>query len=215
MSEKKALFPDSRPCPKCGGPWQYELNGRHYCGSYGGLCYDCFYAEDYIEATLVDGAHIWDRRPMYAYADQGQHRESYTAYDGCEVCHGKGYLTIERPARLGGSYRTQCGLCGTRYHSFPARVDYGRQYEALRVKMYADTRKALSRAHLLWTIAGNGPFGRVRTTVQPPTDAVERKHAIEHARAIYQECRDAFYKAADELFASLVAAGVFCERCPK
>lgn len=110
------------PCNQCKKP--LNPNGHRpaelYAGTFTGICYSCQNKPAIcIKVELLDKAGHWEfppYRPSYR-----RDRESYVGYGDCNDCDGRGSKVVSRPDSQGGSYRTYCNTCFSRYHDQPMR----------------------------------------------------------------------------------------------
>lgn len=109
-------------CSRCGK--QLNGDGGHpaelYAGTYTGLCYGCERGSAFCtHIELMDMAEHWEFPPHCP--SWRRDREYYTGYSDCTDCDGRGSKWISRPDPQGGSYRTYCETCFSRYHNHPIR----------------------------------------------------------------------------------------------
>jgi len=94
-------------------------NPRMYFPKY---CKECKNEDPYTKKTCFDGAKKISYPPEKHMGSRNKHRRrTYTAYDKCKECEGKGRIWVSRSHAKGGSYYKQCEKCQKRYSSHPLR----------------------------------------------------------------------------------------------
>lgn len=137
-------------CLKCNKQLGGAGSGRpaeSYAGTYTGLCYECEGAPDFVQRKYpLDGAKLISTPP--SCPSWRRERETYTAYDDCESCAGKGYRWVSRGF---DSYRHYCKPCVVRFDNHPLRKAvkaalFGRMMTIMRAAENRYTRELIKAA---------------------------------------------------------------------
>lgn len=131
----------SIPCNRCGEPLNPHGHrpAELYAGTYTGLCYRCQNSSAFCtHVELLDMAEHWEFPPHCP--SWRRDRESYVGYSDCNDCDGRGSKWVSRSDPQGGSYRTYCDACFSRYYNHPVR------------KRISQRRKRISNAWMNATV---------------------------------------------------------------
>lgn len=140
-------FLPPHPCKHCGNTLRGQDSGypaELYLGTYTGLCYPCTSAPVWLMGSYDTGA------VRYSYAPEcpswRRDRQEYIAFVDCNVCMGRGYVTLCNTSPFAVSHRQYCNTCWDRHYA--DEREYHRQWDeerAIRAEIEALNKKYSGR----------------------------------------------------------------------